>query len=291
MDKKKILVFGEILWDIFGNEQFLSGAPFNFSAHSVRLGADCALITAIGNDALGKDALKKAKEYGIRGNFIQCSHTFPTGTTIVNLLDGEPRYELMKNTAYDNVEYSSELQRKINEFSANCFYFGTVGQRGNASADTLKKILKNSLFSHVFCDLNLRDGNYTKESIIFCLENCSILKINRQEIEVIKKMGLVDSSAVSIKDFAISITENFCNIKLLLITLDNDGAYIYDKENLTDYIIPAIKCDVVSPTGAGDAFCAGFITNYLKGASLQVAAQKGVELASYVLKFTEAIPN
>ena len=286
----KILVFGEILWDIVGNEKSLAGAPFNFAVHSVRCGAECGIISGIGRDELGEAVLAKTAEYSINNDFLQINENHPTGMTLITFSNGEPQYDLKSNTAYDNIEYSENLQKKIDFFGADCFYFGTVGQRSAVSRETLKNILKNSSFSNVFCDINLRDGNYTKETVEFSLKNCSILKINRQEIAEIFKMGFVKYNG-NIKDFGVAVTEKFSNIKLVIITLDRDGAYVYDKERNEELTVSAKDVEVKSPTGAGDSFCAGFITDYLKGNSLEKAITKATEIAGYVLQFTEAIPE
>ena len=53
----KALVFGEIIWDVYPDEQVIGGAPFNFSAHLSHLGNETYLISAVGEDELGEGAL------------------------------------------------------------------------------------------------------------------------------------------------------------------------------------------------------------------------------------------
>ena len=285
----KILVFGEILWDIFGEEGFIGGASLNFAAHSGAIGAQTALISAIGNDKLGEDTKIKLNEYKINNEMIQCLPEFETGVTLVTLKNGQPDYKIIKNVAFDNITYSDELQKKINHFAPDCFYFGTVSQRGKVSAETLKSILKNTDFKHIFCDLNLRKDCYTEEVIDFSLKNCSILKINREEKKILENIYF-NESELSASDFSKLLCGKFDNLKLLIITLDKDGAYIYDKESDTGFLQEASDCKIVSATGAGVSFCAAFITNYLNGKPLKTCAEKATELANYVLGFKEAIP-
>ena len=49
----QILSFGEILWDIFPDKKVIGGAPFNFSAHLAKLGAQVSFVTEVGDDELG----------------------------------------------------------------------------------------------------------------------------------------------------------------------------------------------------------------------------------------------
>ena len=53
-----LTVFGEILWDIFGDEKKIGGAPFNFGAHAAKLGAEARVVSAVGDDELGREAIK-----------------------------------------------------------------------------------------------------------------------------------------------------------------------------------------------------------------------------------------
>lgn len=43
----KAVVYGEIIWDIFSEEQVIGGAPFNFAAHLTHLKNDVYLISAV----------------------------------------------------------------------------------------------------------------------------------------------------------------------------------------------------------------------------------------------------
>ena len=58
----KVLSFGEILWDIFPNEQNLGGAPLNFAAHLVKNGVDTSIYSSIGSDELGEKAITDIKK-------------------------------------------------------------------------------------------------------------------------------------------------------------------------------------------------------------------------------------
>ena len=58
----KFVSFGEIIWDIYGKERKIGGAPLNISAHASLYGFDSYLISAVGNDALGEEAFRKLKD-------------------------------------------------------------------------------------------------------------------------------------------------------------------------------------------------------------------------------------
>ena len=55
-------------------------AQFNFAAHVKRAGAKSYLMSAVGEDALGREALKKAIEHGIYSDYIFTVKNKSTGT-------------------------------------------------------------------------------------------------------------------------------------------------------------------------------------------------------------------
>ena len=66
----KILSFGDIIWDVYPDKACIGGALLNFSAHVKKSGAESYLMSAVGNDPLGEDALKKLKKFVLRTLFI-----------------------------------------------------------------------------------------------------------------------------------------------------------------------------------------------------------------------------
>ena len=55
-------------------------------------------------------------------------------------------------------------------------------------------------------------------------------------------------------------------VKIVAVKLGDDGCYVTNGAN--EYQIEAFKVKVVDTTGAGDAFCAGFLYGLLKNKSL-----------------------
>ncbi len=71
--------------------------------------------------------------------------------------------------------------------------------------------------------------------------------------------------------------------RALVITQGALGAQVITREGVTT--VPAVPpARLVDPTGAGDAFAAGFIAGLLRDTSPEAAAQLGAVLASFVLE-------
>ena len=62
----RALVFGEIIWDIFGDDYKIGGAPFNLAAHMSGLSTDVYMVSALGKDELGKKAREHLAKWGIK---------------------------------------------------------------------------------------------------------------------------------------------------------------------------------------------------------------------------------
>jgi len=58
----KALLFGKILWDIIDSKPYIGGAPFNLAAHLTNMGFKPTLITSVGNDVLGRKALREVEK-------------------------------------------------------------------------------------------------------------------------------------------------------------------------------------------------------------------------------------
>src|ERR1700737_3821599 len=86
-----IVGIGELLWDLLPSGPRLGGAPTNFSTLSARLGDYVALVSRIGQDKLGRDAIASLETVAhapqAKGHFdlaqIQVSSRLPTGTVTV----------------------------------------------------------------------------------------------------------------------------------------------------------------------------------------------------------------
>ena len=155
----RILSFGEILWDMFPDEKKIGGAPFNFAAHAARLGAESFMVSAVGNDENGTDALNEVDRLGIKRDYIHVDRKYKTGYCAVTLNDGKPSYDLVRDVAYDHIPDVCPRGK----FDA--LYMGTLAMHSPDSRRTFEKILKYVDTKEVFFDVNFRGSFYTRELV------------------------------------------------------------------------------------------------------------------------------
>lgn len=284
-DKMKVLAVGEIIFDIFGNEAAIGGAPLNFCAHCVACGAQAALVSGTGNDEYGKKALEEMKKFGVRTDFV-CRNNLETGKCIVTVSNGQPSYNVLRPAAYDRVCIDIDA---IKKYSADVFAFGTLVQREETSRSAVRKILEECSFGEIFCDVNLRKGCYDRESCALCLENATILKLSDEEEPLLAQFGFYDTDKNE-KNLLRNIAQKYNNIRIILFTKGEKGSVVYDVANGRFADISAVKTNVISTVGAGDSYSAAFLCEYLKSGDLIKAGESGAKRSAFVVSKKEAIP-
>ncbi len=280
----KTLAFGEILFDVdvAKNESILGGAPMNFCSHFSKLGGEGYMLSSVGDDELGKIALESAENFSVNTKYVNVNKEYKTGVCRVTYKGAEPDYDLSMISAYDNIEVTDEMLEDMKKENFDVLYIGTLAQRETKSFSSLKKVFDNIKFPTVFYDMNLRQHYYTNEIITDSLLITDILKINRDEFRFLKEAGFCESVE--------ELSEKY-NIEKILLTLDSDGAELYDKETNKIYRAKGLSVNEVSSVGAGDSMCACFLYNYLNGAELQTCLDRANIMASFVVSRKEAIPE
>lgn len=284
-ETSSILCFGEIIADEYPDSVKIGGAPFNFAAHAVKSGAKVHLLSAVGNDTVGEKALAELDRYGIEKDYVKVLTGVETGRCTLTLENGEPKYEIAKKSAYDEIS-AAGLRNK--NFEA--LVFGTLALRGESNRKTLEALLKENRFKTVFCDLNLRYPFYEEGTVLFAIEKANILKLNEYEYSYVKET-LLQNSNLSEEETAKELCRHYENLTAVLITKGKDGAYAYSKEDERFIFVPAKKIEEISAVGAGDSFAACFLVSYLRGYDLSLCLQYAAARGAYVAASREAIPE
>lgn len=276
----KILSFGEIIWDVYKNEKFIGGAPLNLAAHCSKQGAEVFMLSSVGNDDLGKDALIEVKNFNVKTDFVSVNHEKETGKCIVTLnKNGVPSYNVLTDVAYDYIKTPDN----VNDFQFDVFCFGTLALRSSENLETVKSILKNSNIKKVYCDINIRPPFFSENVILFALENSNILKVSDEELHFV-------TNACGLKELQ-DIAEKYKNLDFILLTQGENGATVFDCKNGKMYTENAPKVEVASTVGAGDSFGATFICEYFKTNDISRSLKKSIEISAFVVSKKEAIPE
>ena len=284
-EKRYVVGLGEVLWDILPEGKKLGGAPANFAYHAGQwLGMDNTIaISALGKDELADETIEALREHEL--NFLMPRVSYPTGTVHVTLSgDGIPAYEIMENVAWDNIPYTIEMAEVARNCRAVCF--GSLAQRYVISWATIRQFLDNTPADCLkIFDINLRQQFYTKEVIEESLKRCNILKINDEELVVLKRMYGYDD--LDMRGICERILERY-NLKMLVLTCGTNGSYVF-ASGLTSFQ-ETPKVTVADTVGAGDSFTGSFCAAILNGKPMEEAHRIAVHVSAYVCTQNGAMP-
>lgn len=281
---KKIAAFGEVLYDVYANSKNLGGAPLNFIYHINKLIGSGKIISRVGNDELGKDALNFLTSKGLVTNTIQTDDEHETGVAKVALDEkGVPTFIIEQNRAYDFIDINEDKSVEILK-DTNCLYFGTLAQRNDVSRNSLHTLFNKPI--KYFCDINIRQKFYTKEVLSDCLNASDVVKLNLDELKLMDDLFL--GGEFDVHNGSKKLMEKF-NIEFLAVTKGTEGSSLFRGDE-TDNDKPE-QSTAVDTVGAGDAFASILCLGYLNKWELGKINKLANEFAGQICMINGALPK
>jgi fructokinase len=282
-----ILVIGEILYDVFPDGKRLGGAPFNFAYHLQSLGLPVRFITRIGSDKEGRGILNSLRRFHFSLDTVQIDDTHPTGRMDVQLdSEGIPTFHIVPDVAYDYIEFVPENHLALLD-KCNLLYFGTLAQRSACGFNNIQKLIgRRPPMTHCLYDINLRPDCYTENGIIQSLSQADVLKMNEEELRVLRQMMRFDGHD---KAFMKYVREEF-GVDIIALTKGAAGSELLDRKQHVTFTGEKSR-HVVDTVGAGDAFTAMLAIGYLQGWAYDRILKRASEFAARICALKGAIPS
>jgi sugar/nucleoside kinase (ribokinase family) len=233
---------------------FFGGGAANIAVGIATLGGTCELVSAVGSDFPGSAYEQKLDELGIGRRFFEVPDR-PTATAFMfNDVGGDQITYFDWGASAVFAEAEAPALDFVHMATADPSFNVRVAERSEfASFDPGQDILK-----------------YTKEQFEAILDNINILFANRHEAR-----QMAETIGTTVHDLA-------ARVDLAVFTMDSKGCMLcVDGEEKQ---IPAIRVEVADPTGAGDAFRAGFLTAYARGYEPVRCCTVGTTTASFVVE-------
>lgn len=280
-----VVALGELLWDLFPDGPRFGGAPGNFAHHAAALGAQAVMVSAVGDDQLGREALDRLRGSGIDVRHVAISPSHPTGSVAVTLdAQGHAAYRFHHDEAWDFLSWSDSLAALADRCDAVCF--GTLGQRRPESRATIQRFVAATRPSVLrVLDINLRPPHYDDEVIQRSLELANVLKLNDDELRLLAdRFGHSGKSQVQ---QAQAIRQR-CGLRLVAVTKGSAGAVLVSEQEVIES--PGVAVEVRDTVGAGDSFTAALVVGMLRGIELTTVAASACRIAEYVCTQSGATP-
>ena len=286
--KKKIVGLGEVLWDLLPERTCLGGAPANFAYITTLLGDQGIVASRMGEDSRGLEALRQLKELGLDVDQVQRDPQHPTGTVKVEVDDkGQARYEIAHPVAWDFLQWTPAWQRLAEEADAICF--GSLAQRSEESRATIRRFLQAASPGALkIFDVNLRQTYYSQEVLAESMRLADIVKLNDEELPKIMRVGgFPPGDELSSGRRLISAYD----LKLVCITRGSRGSLLVPSggEDASEH--PGFRVRVADTVGAGDAFTASLVHDYLRGVSLDAMNETANRVGAWVASEVGAMPT
>lgn len=285
--KGTVILFGEVLADIFPDRTVLGGAPFNVARHLKAFGQNPVLITRLGDDSLRDTILNVMSENGMETLGIQCSKSHPTGRVQVHLENGSHHFEILPDQAYDFI-HPAVVRMITLSTNPELVYFGTLAQRNPISARALKTLLR-STDAAKFLDINLRTPWYDKATIKQSMQYANIMKLNSEELTELAKM--FELSEKDPQGQAKELIQRY-DLQQILVTRGEAGAWHMNRNGKK--IEVGIKNPIVNikdTVGAGDGFAAVCILGSLLHWPVAKTLERANTFAASICEIRGAIPD
>lgn len=283
--KGVVVLFGEVLVDVFPDRQVLGGAPFNVARHLQAFGLHPVLITSVGDDEPGEKLLTAMKALGMDTRGVQIDTEHPTGQVIVHLDQLGHHFDILPNQAYDFIEAGSAGSMAL-KLEPELLYFGTLAQRHPVSRLALGSVLEN-IHCPCLLDVNLRDPWFDLATLRRSLTQANFLKLNNDELVKIAQLLCLSGSDDESKAFALK--EQF-DLTTVLVTCGAAGAWMLEAQQQVVSVPLETEIHVEDSVGAGDAFTAVCILGWFKNWDKSVVLQRAQEFASALCGIRGAIP-
>jgi fructokinase len=278
-EDKKLLVFGEVLFDCFEDgSTVLGGAPFNVAWHLQAFGCSPLFISRIGNDELGAAIRTSMQNWGMDISGLQQDPAHPTGTVQVSLQDGEPGYEIVADRAWDFIE-----ARQIPDVDPGLIYHGSLALRSPNSADALQSLTGRTK-APVFLDVNLRPPWWEKSRLGKLVSDATWVKLNEHELRTLvpADAGVTGDSVDELRVNTDNLIERY-RLQLAIVTLGEAGAFAMDESGGLFEIEPNGRSTVVDTVGAGDAFASVCILGLVHGWEVDTILRRAQAFASAIV--------
>ena len=284
----QLLSLGEVLWDLFPEGERFGGAPANFACHAAVLGADVTMASAVGEDDRGREAIEILESYGIDTRCVTTLPGLPTGTVGIALDDlGKPTFTIHEGSAWDHFPWTEALEETL--ASVDAIYFGTLGQRGVESRETINRAALMAAETGTPCllDVNLRAPYFDGALLRASIERATLLKLSDEELPEV--LACLEVAPNRNAEDALKEVREVGELDLVVMTRGAEGALLVNGDGSFDQ--PGIPTTVRDTVGAGDAFTAAFLVGHLAGDPPGETLRRACEIAAAVCARDGAVPE
>jgi len=266
----KLYLVGKILHEegesaILDYKEASGGSAANTIVGLARLGLKTGYIGKIAKDREGRLLLKDFGKEGVNTEGIVTAKMGRSGV-VIGFVDKKGERALYVDAGVNTRITLDEINL---QYANNTSYIHVTSFVGEEAFQVQKKLIK--LFSKNV-KLSLDPGNLYAEKGLTGLkpiiERCFVIFPNERETKLLTGEGYEKGAEKLLAE----------GINIVAVKLGPKGCYVTDGKE--KHLIPRYPVKVVDTTGAGDAFCAGFLYGLVKKKNLERCGKLGNFVAS-----------
>jgi len=242
------------------------GSAANTAVGLARLECKVGFIGKVASDREGKMLLQEFRKEGVDTKGITVAKQGRSGT-VMGFVDQNGDRTLYVDPGVNN---QVEFSEKIKEYASQTSFLHLTSFVGEKSFETQKKIVETLPES---VNISLDPGAlYARKGLSAlkpAVDKAFVLMPNSGELELLTGMADYRRGAEAMLKKG---------VKVVAVKLGSRGCYVTDGKQ--SHKVEAFKVRVVGTTGAGDAFCAGFLYGLIKHKGLEDCGRIGNFVAS-----------
>ena len=243
------------------------GSAANTAVGLARLGVKTGFIGKVARDREGKMLIRSFIKEGVNTDGIVVAPYGRSGV-VIGFVDKAGERALYVDPGVND---SLSLQEIDLDYASQADLLHLSSFVGEASFKVQKEVVRALSDIPVTIDPGMiyaRKGLLELKPLI---ERCLVFFPNEHEVRILTGKNYIEGSQILLKK----------GVKIVAVKLGSRGCYVTDGKE--QHIIEPFRVKVVDSTGAGDAFCAGFIYGLIKNMTLRECGVLGNFVASRTL--------
>jgi len=273
---------GGRLEDMASFAKYIGGSPANTAIGLSRLGLRSALVTKVGSDHMGRFIVEQLKQEGVNTSAILTDPARLTALVILGIRDRD-RFPLVfyRENCADMALQADDVDEALIESASAVLVNGTHMSTETVFAASMKAVeLARSHDTKVVLDIDYRpvlwgltekdmgENRFVASAAVTerlqqVIPDCDLIVGTEEEFHILGGATDTVQALENVRDRTRA---------LLICKLGANGCVALEHavpDDLSDgLMVPGFPVEVFNVLGAGDAFMAGFLSGWLKGASV-----------------------
>jgi len=281
---------GAAFVDIKSFAAYVGGSPTNIAVGARRLGLQCAVLTAVGDDPVGDFILKFLNDEGVETKFIPRKPETRTSAVVLGIEppDKFPLVYYRDNCADNQLSIDDALATPIRDCRVFEFSGTGLSKEPSRSANIFAAEQARAAGATVVLDLDFRPNQW-HDARAFGVTVRAVLPL----VDIVlgtedecKAVTLIDPAQVNVSHSQISGAQVAGNVEraveamqrrgpmVVVVKRGEKGGTVFEAGRPAQDV-PGFPVEVYNVLGAGDAFAAGFIYGLVKDWDYFKAARMG----------------